>query len=47
MKQKPLSNRAGNGISQIAEFGFVASKLITAIYKSGWGKLMAKNNSML
>ena len=34
-----------NDISQISEFGFIVWKLLSAIYKSEWDKLVANQNN--
>jgi len=45
IKQRSLSDRDGLDIPQISDFGFAAWDLISAIYNSGWDKLVADNNS--
>jgi len=45
IKQRPLGERNSSDIPQISNFGFAAWGLISAIYNSGWDKLLADDNS--
>ena len=45
IKQRPLGDKDSLDIPQISDFGFAAWDLISAIYNSGWDKLLADNNS--
>jgi len=45
IKQRPLEEKDSLDIPQIFDFGFAAWDLISAIYNSGWDKLVADNNS--
>ena len=47
IKQQPLGNRNTKDILQIADFGFVAQKFITAIYRSSWDRLTTDNKDMI
>jgi len=46
IKQRPLGDKDGLDIPQISDFSFAAWDLISAIYNSGWDKLLADNNSL-
>jgi len=45
IKQRPLGDSDGRDFPQISDFGMAAWDLISAIYNSGWDKLVADDNS--
>lgn len=45
IKQRPIGNKSEKDIPQINQFGHTTWELISAIYKSGWDKIMANANS--
>ena len=45
IKQQKLENKIVEDILQIAEFGFVAWKFLSVIYKASWDKLAVNKNN--